>query len=78
MTSPQTPEDVAARFSMPLGWAAAHIGSHICVDGRRYVGYCLVTDPGSDGLARYFMAGAAYRAERAQEMEDRVNDSMGI
>jgi hypothetical protein len=48
----QTPEQVAERFGLPIEWARLHIGDHRCVDGRRYIVSCLVTDPSCDHIAR--------------------------
>jgi hypothetical protein len=52
----QTPEQVAKRFGRSLQWAKEHIGSHYCVDGRRYEGSCLVSDPRCENSTRYFLA----------------------
>jgi hypothetical protein len=48
----ETSQQVSERFGLPIEWARQHEGDHRCVDGRRYIGSCLVTDPSCDHLAR--------------------------
>jgi len=52
---PETAEQIAQRFGMPTQWARYHEGQHICVDGRNYIGSCLVTDPATQQTAQYFI-----------------------
>jgi hypothetical protein len=53
---PETSEQIAARFGKSTEWADLHAGDHKCIDGRRYVVSCLVSDPDCDDVARGRMA----------------------
>lgn len=55
---PETSQQVAKRFGLPIEWAKQHEGDHRCLDGRRYPASssCLVTDPSCDWIARRRMA----------------------
>lgn len=57
MVTPLDAVTAAARFGMPEQWGRYHQGHHVCVDGRNYTAYCLVThpDPAVERVARYFM-----------------------
>lgn len=50
-----TPQTVAARFGRSLDWADMHVGPHRCVDGRRYVLSCLVSDPTCEKTAKAYL-----------------------
>jgi hypothetical protein len=54
----QTPTEIAERFGLPIAWAAEHMGEHHCLDGRRYINSCLVSDPTCGKIARGLLAKA--------------------
>lgn len=56
MATNQTPEEIAARFSRSIEWAREHDGRHRCVDDKRYIYSCLVSDPECDKVARSYLA----------------------
>jgi hypothetical protein len=51
----ETTQEAAARLGLPELFTAMHEGDHKCVDGRRYVASCLITDPDCDSMARGYM-----------------------
>lgn len=55
MADNETPEAVAERFGKSIEWARDHVGRHVCVDGKRYIYSCLVSDPDCDKVARSYM-----------------------
>lgn len=50
-TETQTAQEIAERFNRSVEWAQLHIGDHRCIDNRRYVYSCLVSDPACHGVA---------------------------
>lgn len=58
----EPPQQVASRFSMSEQWASEHVGPHRCVDDRRYIYSCLVSDPAMDSAARSYMKARAWAA----------------
>lgn len=54
----ETPEEIAARLGVSIECGREHQGEHRCIDGRRYVTSCLVSDPTCDRIARrYYVIG---------------------
>lgn len=43
---------MAERFGWSYEQALQHVGDHYCLDGRRYIVSCLVSDPSRDHIAR--------------------------
>jgi hypothetical protein len=54
-TTPETPEQCAARLGLSTAFVRLHYRSHICVDGKGYQFSCLVSDPDFTEVAHYFM-----------------------
>jgi uncharacterized protein (UPF0212 family) len=48
----ETLKDISNRLNMSADWVQVHMGEHRCLDGRRYIDSCLVTDPACHHLAR--------------------------
>jgi hypothetical protein len=55
MADNQSPEEIAERLGKSIEWARDHTGRHRCVDGRRYIYSCLVSDVSCDKVARSYM-----------------------
>jgi hypothetical protein len=49
------PTEIAARLGVSIESAREHQGRHRCVDGKRYVVSCLVSDRRCDSVARSYM-----------------------
>ena len=60
---PESVDQVAGRFDLPVQWAQMHVGEHRCVDGRMYRVSCLVTDPSCDRVARSYMRAIEERTQ---------------
>jgi hypothetical protein len=55
VTENQNPEEIAERFGKSIEWAREHVGRHRCVDDKRYIYSCLVSDPTCDKVARMYL-----------------------
>jgi hypothetical protein len=62
----ESPEQVVARLGISIEAAREHVGDHRCVDGRRYVGSCLVTDPACHDVAVSNLTRQAWKAGGAE------------
>lgn len=58
-TETQTAQEIAERFNRSVEWAQLHIGDHRCIDKRRYVYSCLVSDPECHKTAIGYMKAVA-------------------
>lgn len=57
MTRNEEPSLIAKRFGRSVEWATEHtVFPHKCVDGKRYLASCLVTDPDCDRVARSYLS----------------------
>jgi hypothetical protein len=45
MSVPEAAQSAADRLGCSLNFVRLHWGDHVCLDSRRYVSRCLMTDP---------------------------------